>query len=195
VVVDPAGARVAGARVWVRGTGDTAITTFDGSFKLPFMSAGKYVILASDSILAPLGIARTVPVPAQLSAPGAWDVWLTFHPRSAVLPYVCPPKAYKPGTGVLVATVNNADGTPAAGVRIEVETRQAIVVGDTLMRPRTSSGEAGDDGRFVVCGAALNQPLLIRAIKGDESAVALIDQWKDEVMATTLVLRPRAPKP
>ena len=65
-------------------TGDTAITGVDGGFKLPFTSAGKYVILASDSVLAPLGISRTVPVPAQLSAPNAWDVWLTFHPRSAM---------------------------------------------------------------------------------------------------------------
>jgi len=111
------------------------------------------------------------------------------------LPYVCPPKAYKPGTGVLIATVNDANGTPAAGVRIEIETRQAIVAGDTLIQSRTSSGNAGDDGRFVVCGAALNQPLLVRAIRGDESAVALIDQWKDEVMATILVLKPRPPKP
>jgi len=195
VVVDPAGARVGGAHVWVRESGDTAITASDGTFKLPWTAAGKYVLLASDSALAAAGISRSVPVPVQLAAPGAWDVWLTIHPRSVVLPYVCPPKAYKPGTGVLIATVNDANGTPAAGVRIEIETRQAIVAGDTLIQSRTSSGNAGDDGRFVVCGAALNQPLLVRAIRGDESAVALIDQWKDEVMATILVLKPRPPKP
>ena len=193
VVVDPAGARVAGARVWVRGTGDTAITTADGTFELPYSSAGKYVLLASDSALAALGISRTVPAPVQLDKPGNWDVWLTFHPRSAVLPYVCPANSYKPGTGVLMATVNNANGTPAPGVRVEVETQQAIVVGDTVMRPRKSAGDAGDDGRFVVCGAALDQPLRIRAIKGAESAEALIDKWKDEVMAATLVLKPRQP--
>jgi hypothetical protein len=59
------------------------------------------------------------------------------------------------------------------------------------MQPRKSSGVAGDDGRFVVCGAALNQPLLLRAIKGDESAEAVVEQWKDEIMAATLVLKPR----
>ena len=151
------------------------------------------MLLASDSVLASLGISRTVPAPVQLDKPGNWDVWLTFHPRSAVLPYVCPAKSYKPGTGVLMATVNNANGTPAAGVRVEVETQRAIVAGDTVMQPRKSAGNAGDDGRFVVCGAALDQPLRIRAIKGDESAEALIDKWKDEVMATTLVLKPRQP--
>jgi hypothetical protein len=181
--------------VWVRESSDTAITASDGTFKLPWTSAGKYVLVASDSVLAAVGISRSVPLPVQLSTPGAWDVWLTIHPRSVVLPYVCPPKAYKPGTGVLIATVKNANGTPAVGVRIEIETRQAIIARDTLIQSRTSSGDAGDDGRFVVCGASLDQPMLVRAIRGDESAVALIDQWKDEVMATTLVLKPRQPKP
>jgi hypothetical protein len=193
VVIDLTGARVAGARVWVAGTGDTAITAADGTFRLPYMFPGRYIVRASDSTLAMLGISRTLPQAVQLFTPGNWDVWLTLHPRSVVLPHVCPANAYKPGTGVLFATVINANGTPAAGARVEVETRQAIVVGDTLMRARSSSGNAGDDGRFVVCGAALNQPLLIRAIKGDETAVALVDQWKDEVMSTTLVLKPRQP--
>ena len=120
-------------------------------------------------------------------------MWLTYHPRSEVLPYLCPAKAYKPGTGVLLATVTNANGTVAAGAHIDVETRQAIVVGDTVMRPRRSSGEAGDDGRFAICGAALNQPLLVRATKGAESAEALVEDWKDEVMVTTLVLKARQP--
>ena len=193
VVVDPAGARVAGARVWVRGTGDTTITTADGAFELPYSSAGKFVLLASDSLLASLGISRTVPSPVQLDKPGNWDVWLTFHPRSAVLPYVCPAKSYKLGTGVLMATVNNANGTPASGARVEVETQRAIGPVDTVMQLRKSTGNAGDDGRFVVCGAALNQQLLIRAIKGDESAEELIEKWKEDVMATTLVLKPRQP--
>jgi hypothetical protein len=193
VVVNPAGGRVAGARVWVRGGSDTAITAADGTFRLPYAGAAKVVLLASDSVLAAAGISLTVPTPFQMPALGNWDVWLTMHPRSVVLPNLCPANAYKPGTGVLFATVNNANGTPAAGVQVEVETRQAIVVGDTIMRPRKSSGVAGDDGRFVVCGAALNQPLLLRAIKGEESAEAMVEQWKDEIMAATLVLKPRPP--
>jgi hypothetical protein len=92
-----------------------------------------------------------------------------------------------------MATVHNANGTPASGARVEVETQRAIVAGDTVMQPQKSAGNAGDDGRFVVCGAALDQPLRIRAVKGDESAVVSIDTWKDEVIATTLVLKPRQP--
>jgi hypothetical protein len=193
VVIDMTGARVAGARVWVRGTGDTAISAADGTFRLPYMFPGKYVVLASDSTLAMLGIARTLPQAVQLFAPGNWDVWLTYHPRSEILQYACPANSYKPGTGVLLAKVNNANGTAVAGAHIDVETRQAIVAGDTVMRSRKSSGEAGDDGRFVICGAALNQPLLVRATKGAETAEALVDVWKDEVMVTTLVLKSRQP--
>ena len=184
VVVDPAGGRVV-ARVWVRGTADTAITTADGAFELPYSSAGKFMLLASDSLLASLGISRTVPSPVQLDKPGNWDVWLTFHPRSAVLPYVCPAKSYKPGTRCV-----DGDGEQCErNSRLRSAGRSRDAAGDRRRGYSDATakerGSAGDDGRFVICGAALNQQLLIRAIKGDESAVALIDQWKDEVIATT----------
>jgi Carboxypeptidase regulatory-like domain len=193
VVVDPQGARVTGARVWVRGSIDTTTTGADGTFRLPYMYPGKYVVLASDSTLAPLGIARTVPTPVQMYAPGIWDLWLTFHPRSAVLPLVCPAKSYQPGTGVLMAKVTFADGTPASGALIDVETKQTIVIGDTVTRPRRTIGEAGDDGRFVICGAALDQPMLVRATKGASSASATVETWKDDVISVTLVLGARQP--
>jgi hypothetical protein len=191
VVVDLSGARISGARIWVRDGSDTTISGPDGSFRMPYMFPGKYVVLASDSTLAAQGISRTIPVTVQMFAPGIWDLWLTLHPRSEVLPLVCPAKSYVPGTGVLMAKVTDAHGNPASGAHIEVETKQAIVVGDTIMRPRRSSGEAGDDGRFVICGAALDQPMTIRAVKGTDSASATLDKWTDDVVVFTLVLKPR----
>jgi hypothetical protein len=193
VVVDLNGARVAGARVWVRDSHDTTVTAADGTFLLPYVLPGKYVLVVSDSTLAGAGIARSIPQIVQLFGPGLTDTWLTIHPRSEVLELLCPAKSYKPGTGVFVAKVTTRDGRPAEGAHIDVSARQAIVAGDTVMQTRSSSGEAGADGRFVVCGAALNQPLSVRATKGDEAAVAGVDVWKDDVVAATLVLKPRQP--
>jgi len=189
VVVDSAGQRVAGARVWARGHTDTAVTTADGAFSLPFSAGSTYVILASDSTLATQGIARTVPTPINLAKPGNWDVWLTYYPRSAVLRLTCPSNTYKPGTGVLLASIVDEKGLAVSHAVVDVEARQAVVIGDTLYQPRRSRGEAGADGRFVVCGADLHQPIFLRVTDGTRSAVGAITEWKDEVNTLTLVLK------
>jgi len=195
VVVDLTGARVSGARVWVRGTKDTATSKADGTFELPYLRPGKYVIVASDSTLAATGTPRTVPREIELFTQGTAlkDVWLTVHPRSEVLSLMCPAKSYRPGTAVLVATITTSSGMPAAAAHVEVEITEPTATGDSVHRLQTSSGDAGPDGRFVVCGASLNQTLVIHASNGPETAAMTVDAWKDDVMAATLVLKPRQP--
>jgi hypothetical protein len=195
VVTDESGARVAGARVWVRDSRDTTTSAADGTFRLPYRGSGLYYVLASDSALAPDGIARTLPTPVKLKAQGTWDVWLTFYPRSDVLPLMCPEKSYVPGTGVLIASIVGQDGEPISGARVEVEARQAIVVRDTVYRTRSSTGVAGDGGRFIVCGAALNEPLTVRATKGILTGTGTVTTWNNEVERMRLVLKPLAPSP
>jgi hypothetical protein len=189
VVVDTAGKRVGGARVWMRGMNDTATTTADGAFSLPYVAGSIYVVLASDSVLASQGMARTVPTPINLAKPGNWDVWLTLYPRPAVLRLACPANSYKSGTGVLLARIVDEKGVAVPFAIVDVEARQAIVVGDTIYQPRRSRGEAGSDGRFVVCGADLNQPIFVRATDGTKSATGAVTEWKDEVFTMTLVLK------
>jgi hypothetical protein len=189
VVVDTAGRRVAGARVWLRETSDTTVTAADGTFALSYTAGSTYVVLASDSTLATQGISRTVPKPLNLSKPGNWDVWLTLYPRQTVLRLTCPANAYKPGTGVLLARVVDEKGDVVPKAMVDVEARQAIVVGDTLYQPRRSRGEAGLDGRFVVCGADLRQPIFLRATDGTKSATGAVTEWTDEVQTLTLVLK------
>jgi hypothetical protein len=193
VVVDPKGARVAGARVWVRETHDTTTTAADGTFQLPYVLPGRYIVVASDSTMAAAGIPRTIPQIVQLFAPGVKDLWLTLHPRSEVLQLVCPTKSYKPGTGVLLINVVTGSGAPAPAAGIDVETRQTIVAGDSVTRTRVTSGRAGDDGRFVICGAALNQPIAVRATKDGEVGGIVLSEWKEEVVSLTLPLALRRP--
>jgi hypothetical protein len=193
VVTDTLGRRVVGARVWMLGSRDTTTSGADGTFRLNYTFSGTYYLIASDSVLAPMGISRTVPAEVRLTAPANRDVWLTLYPRSMVLPLTCPARSYKPGTGVLVARVVDSTGAPVASARIEIEASQAIVAGDTLIHPRRGSGESGDDGRFVICGAALDQKLAVRATKNGKAASGSITAWKDDVLTMTLVLKDARP--
>jgi hypothetical protein len=61
------------------------------------------------------------------------------------------------------------------------------------MQSRRGSGESGDDGRFVICGAALDQKLAVRATKNGKTASGAITAWKDDVLAMTLVLKDARP--
>jgi hypothetical protein len=183
------------ARVWLQGTQDTVTTRADGSFEFPYLYPGFYVVLASDSALAEQGISRTVPARVPLLQPGDAAYELPLHPRSEVLPLVCPAKSYKEGTGVLMAHVLNSDGTPAANANVEVTVEQLIIANDTISRPQVRRGTAGEDGRFVICGASMRRPLVVRATLGTDSVSVAIDQWTDEVASLTLYLRPAAATP
>lgn len=180
---------IAGARVWLRDTPDTVTTGADGSFEFPYLYPGFYVVAASDSALAEQGVSRMVPVRVPLLRPGDAAYALEMHPRSDVLPLICPANSYKPGTGVLMARVLRSDGTPASAARVEVVVQQLIIANDTVSRPQVRTGTAGDDGRFVICGATMKRPLVVRASLGGESATVAVDAWKDEVASLTLVLR------
>ena len=194
VVVDPAGARVSGRACGCAAPATRRSPTLTGRSSCPISSAGKYVMLASDSALAALGIARHgTRARAVGSAPGNWDVWLTFHPRSAVLPFVCPPKVVQAGNGCVVAHGEQCGRNPgrrcagrgrdAAGDRRrrygdatakQQPARPATMVGSWSAAPRSSAAAHSRDQR-----------------RRDRRRV--VDQWKDEVMATTLVLKPRVP--
>lgn len=192
VVADMKGTPAPRAKVWIRGTRDTVTTRDDGSFELPFVLPGIYTIVASDSTLGAQGISRTIPRIAALTNLTSTDsrVQLELHPRSEVLPTVCPNKSYKEHTGVVLVHVVDASGEDVENPRIDIETRQAIVAGDTVTRAVTRHADGDDEGHFHICGAALDQPMLIHATKDRATASALIEHWTDEVVAITLILRP-----
>jgi hypothetical protein len=195
VVTNLQGEPVPVAVVWLRDGRDTAYTNELGRFALPYVSPGIYTVLASDSALAGEGISRTIATRIQLFSAGDHALALRLHPRSEVFPLICPANSYKEGTGVLLAKVQMADGSPAATARIEVETTQLIVVGDTLARPSIRRGEAGDDGRFVICGIDRTRRLVVRAFKDKEAMGVALDNWRDEVAPVTITLRPGAASP
>jgi hypothetical protein len=196
VVTDQAGERVPRARVWFNGGRDTVIADEQGEFRFGYQFPGTYVLVASDSVLAAQSIGRNIPTRVFLTESRDIALRLILHPRSEVLPLVCPTSSYKPGSGVVFARLVNGDGSAADHAHVEIETSARLVVApdsavarDTIGKPIRRMGEADDDGRFVVCGAGLDRPLRVRAAKNGLVGEATIDHWVDEIATLRVVLK------
>jgi hypothetical protein len=175
--------------------GDTAVTDSIGVFRLPRpMGGGLFSVVAADSVLAAGGINQSPPrnivVSDERNPTRDLDLdVLKMYPRADALRAACPGGKYAPGQGVAIVHVVDTLGLGANGVRVDVETVQQVVVGDTLTRAVRRSGEASFDGGFMVCGAALDHPMTFRASRGDEHGEATITQWIGDVMVLTITLR------
>ncbi len=205
VVVDTANKPLAGIRVWLANTPDSTTSNAKGEFALPYVLPRIYTLMASDSVLATKGVTRMVPgrlalFSAKVGQPGGVassplyaDTRVTVHvrPRDEALASICPAGSYRPGSGVILADVVDDDGDPVPGARVDIETLQALVVRDTVLRTVKRSGQASPEGRFVVCGAAKDRALLLRATKDGQSAEATVREWGDGVVSITLALKPK----
>ena len=195
VVVDQSGARVPRARVWFNAGRDTVVADSEGVFRFPYEFPGNYVLVASDSVLAAQSIGRNIPTRVFLTETRDIAVQLILHPRSEVLPLVCPTSSYVPGTGVVFARLVYADGSAADHASVEVETSARLAVKrdttarDTVDQPLRRLGESGDDGRFVVCGAGLDRPLRLRGTKNGRIGEATVDHWIDDIAILAIVLK------
>jgi len=67
--------------------------------------------------------------------------------------------------------------------------RDSLPVSDTLIQPIRRIGEAGDDGKFIVCGAGLDRPLRVRGVKNGLAGEATVGRWIDEIATLTIVLK------
>ncbi|MEO9037548.1 MAG: carboxypeptidase-like regulatory domain-containing protein [Gemmatimonadaceae bacterium] len=193
IVLDPKGEPFPGARVWMFNRPDTVVTNDDGIFKLPYVFPGVYTVFASDSALASEGVSRVVPTAVSLvgmALSGDRRIQLRMYPRADVFRLMCPAKTYAPGTGVVTGHVVDESGAPIRSPRIDIESKQFIVAGDTMTRSVTAAAEADENGKFSVCGAALNQPLTIRATKDGNSAGVMIKRWGDDFVPVRIVVKP-----
>lgn len=186
-VVDTAGKPVAGIRVWARETHDTTVTDSSGKFHLPYTKPGSYVVVASDSLLATQGIARTVPSEQLLFGQHDFETKLVLYPRDAVLRLICPPGAYRPNTGTALVHVTDAQGNPVSDARVWV----GAAPPSGVTQANDSRGSADPQGRFSVCGASLDHPLEIHAAKGGIVGDAVISQWTAPLMVLEIRLAGR----
>jgi hypothetical protein len=195
LVVDLHGRAVRDAHVWMVGMADTAVTDTAGVFRLPHpMIGGLFAVVAADSLLASGGInqtpPRTIVMPDDRNPTRDVNAEvLKMYPRVDALRAACPGGKYIAGLGVVILRVVDTSGIGAHGARVDMETMQRVVLGDTLARPIRRSGPVNINGGFMVCGAALDQPMTFRASRGGEHGEAVITQWTGDVMVLTITLR------
>ncbi len=186
-LIDPEGHMVPGARVWITDTPDTVTTDAEGRFALPSMPVGLYLLVASDSVLARMGIARTPVTHVLLGSGENTDVRVPFHSRADILERICVGQRYTFGQGVVLGRVVDTKGVVVPSARIELWRR--IVSNKIELFREEIAGDAGEDGGFIICGTARDQLLRLRATKEDSSVETMIDA-KDEVSVVMLTLRP-----
>ena len=114
------------------------------------------------------------------------DIRIIFHSRAEILEQLCAAQTYQQGTGVVIGRVVNAAGLPFPNARIDVWRR--IKTSNIELFHQENGGRAGEDGRFIICGTPLDQPLRIRATGSVASSEVLVD-WKDDVFTAMLVVR------
>ena len=198
LIADRRGLLLGGIRVWMFFGTDTVVTDSIGAFRLPRPLGGGYTLVAADSGMAAAGINQTLPkyvvVGDERYPTTDIDVdVLRLFPRADALRAACGEGNYVPGRGVVVVRVVDTTGTSVAGAHVDVETMQKIVAGDTVARPIHRSGDAGPDGRFIVCAAALDQPMTLRASYRDARGEKTLLKWTDELEALTITLRQGRP--
>lgn len=195
IVADLHGRVIEGARVWLNDMPDTTLTDSMGVFRLPRPTlSGLFTLLAADSVLASAGINQTPPKNVLVTDDRnpTRDIdsdILKMYPRADALRSVCPGGNYTPGMGVAIVRVVDTTGAHVVSAKVELETAQKVVVGDTLARSVIRSGETGVTGSFVVCGAATDQPMTFRASKHGARGEGAIQRWTNDIMVLTIVVR------
>ncbi|MEO7456275.1 MAG: carboxypeptidase-like regulatory domain-containing protein [Gemmatimonadaceae bacterium] len=189
VVQDDNGAPVAGARVWMLNTSDTTVSGADGHFALPYVVPGAYVVLASDSVLAPAGIPRTQNIWVMLDRARDAEMIVPLHPRAEVLQMLCEGQRFQPDGGVVLGQVLDSAGTPRAFAQIDLF--RHIQMGKAELFRQDPGGRAGGDGRFVICGTSPSEQLRIRATSVSEMGEVTVARNADNVVRASIVIRPR----
>jgi hypothetical protein len=176
---------VEGMRVWLDDSPDTTLTDADGNFMLTGVLPGAYMLMASDSELARVGVARGRRV---------IDVRDDDH-RTANVVYLSVPHLVQTqcegehkadGSGALLGRVVDRSGAPMPDVLLD-----AIWRPDAGADSRPDLETRSDDGgRFAVCGAPIGAVVRLHALSPGAAADV---EWKQAALQTlTLTIRPSA---
>ncbi|MDB4952322.1 MAG: hypothetical protein JWM27_4971 [Gemmatimonadetes bacterium] len=173
-----AGGPLAGARVFLMGTEDTAVTDAAGVFSLEHGMDGRYRVSFSHPRLDSLGYVPD-PVLAELAEGALATVQLAIPSMRAVRQSLCGERAAA-DSGVVVGSVVRPAGVSVEGVEVRFAWDERFNM-DTQhgTRINVESAAAGTltdaAGRFRVCGVALQVP--VRAtlrIDGRDRAVGML---------------------
>lgn len=150
-------AGVAHARLALRGTGLETMSDSAGRFRMSEVLPGRYQMDVRSPAMDAFGALQTVPVTVTDTV-----VSMTVHVPGAdrLSARACPGNA----GGVVVGTVWRADSAAAGRARVVAEFRERRIEGNVVQeRPRWLTATADIRGKYRICGAPVDNPMLVSA--------------------------------
>jgi hypothetical protein len=170
-----------GARVEVDGTGLSAMSEEDGSFRIPGLGDGVYAVRFTHPD-APAAGRLSGPVEVEVAVGDVTHVRLVAPPLSQILAEVCGEEERPEDSAVLAGTVRDSEtGRPVPGATIRVLWTEYRFRGTSVARPGGGGnwqsilgiqedglqGQTDMDGRYLACTVPQDHPLQAEAESGD----------------------------
>ena len=180
---------VGGMHVWLDRTDDTVTTNDNGEFAFAGVIPGTYMIMAADSALGRVGVARGRRI-IDVRTHDHLTANVIYEPIDQVIATRCEGQAPPAGTGVLFGKAVDPSGAPAPAVTIKATwTRAERDTASFDSRPDREL-ESDEQGRFAICGAPLGRTVHLHA---GATAAATDVEWKQAPLLTLMVIvRPAA---
>jgi hypothetical protein len=195
VVVDSAGAPIAGARVGAVGWNQESFTDAQGAFTLLGMREGTYEVRYVDPRLSAFGLVP--PLVVREVIPGEVSFIQLHMPSVAdMLRAACGAGGSLVDMGAIVGRVLDASGRPVAGATVRVtwsrlEAPGGDARGALLRNTAGLETTTGSDGTYRLCGIARREPLEVVSVVEDvERAADVLTIPADQVGALLEIRRP-----
>jgi hypothetical protein len=192
VVVDSAGAVLQGTRVWVQGTQVEDTTDTQGTFSLPALGAGTWVVQSTAWPAEAFGYVADLEV--TLGATGMETVQLRLPSVAELAVDQCSATPAPEGQATLLGRVVDADGNPVPGaaVRILWSTGLAFVGGGVRSDREGVAIFADERGAFLQCGVPVGSVQVQAIVDGVESPTRSVPVPVGARVVTTTAVMPRA---
>jgi len=169
-----AGRPLIGAKVYLMGTGDTATSDLRGAFRITHRLGGRYRLAFQHPRLDSLGYALA-PVAVDLAEDGMGEQDLGIPGVERVRAALCGAAAAGDSGVVVGRVVDKADGSPRAGVTLRMEWNEQYRFegrgGASVERAGVGTTSL-PDGRFTLCGVAIEVPLRLSAVRDGRASPA-----------------------
>jgi hypothetical protein len=194
VVVDSAGAPIAGARVGAVGWNQEAFTDAEGAFTLLGMREGTYEVRYVDPRWAAFGLVP--PLVVREVIPGEVSfIQLHMPPVADLLRAACGDLAGAADAGALVGRVLDTSGRPVEGAIVRATWSSLEAIGGDAPGAlfRTTAGletTTGVDGTYRLCGVVRGEPLeVVSIVDGVERAADVVTVPENEAGALLEIRR------
>jgi hypothetical protein len=190
VVVDSAGTPMPDTRVWAVGAQVEDTTDTQGTFSLPALGAGTWVVASTAWPAEAFGYLAQMEV--EVGATGMRTVRLELPSVAQLAKERCSATPTPADQATLLGRVVDADGQPVPGAAVRVTWSTGLVIGATGVRTdREGLALFADEwGAFIVCGVPTGTVQVQAIVNGVESPIRGVPVPANTPVVTTAAVMP-----